>query len=219
MATVIGPPPEVREQRVVLNHVSWETYERLLADHIDARSPRFTYNRGILEIMSPSTKHERFSGVLADVAALVAEERGVEFMDLRSVTLRRPDLERGVEPDSCFYLQHLQNVERISGGEEIDLIVDPPPDLVIEVEITSPALSKLPIYASFGVPEIWLTDGRGVRILRLAAGEYKSSEQSEVLPPLNESVLSDFLEQSKTLKPLAWRKMVRNWARERSSQE
>jgi len=89
---------------------------------------------------------------------------------------------------------------------------------VIETEITSPAVSKLPIYASFGVPEIWLTDGRGVGILRLVADGYKRSEQSEVLPPLTESVLSDFLEQSKTLTTLAWRKMVRNWVRERSPQ-
>jgi Uma2 family endonuclease len=213
MATVISPPPQVREQRVVLNHVSWETYERLLVDNIDARSPRFTYNQGILEIMSPSGKHEDFSGVMADIAALVAEERGVEFKDLRSVTLRRLDLERGVEADSSFYLQ---NVERIIGkGEiEIDLSADPPPDLVIEVEITSPAVSKLPIYASFGVPEIWLTEGQEVRILFLVAGEYKRREQSQVSPPLTESVLSDFLQQSKSLKPLAWRKMVRNWARE-----
>jgi Uma2 family endonuclease len=217
MSTLISPSPEVREQRVVLNHVSWETYEHLLVDNIDARSPRFTYNQGILEIMSPSAKHEDFAALLADIAALVAEERGVEFKDLRSVTLRRPDLEQGVEADSSFYLQ---NVERIIGKEEIeiDLLVDPPPDLVIEVEITRPAISKLPIYAAFGVPEVWLTDGHEVRILRLVAGEYKRSEQSAVLPPLTESVLSDFREQSKSLKPIAWRKMVRNWARDRSTE-
>jgi Uma2 family endonuclease len=218
MSTVISPSPEVREQRVLLNHVSWKTYERLLADNIDVRSPRLTYDQGILEIMSPPTKHERLTGVLADIAAVVAEERGVEFMDARSVTLRRPDLERGVEPDSCFYLQHLQNVERIGAGEEIDLAVDPAPDLVIDVEVTSPAVSKLPIYASFGVPEIWLTDGQGVRILFLAGGEYKQRQQSQVLLPLTDSILSEFLEKSKTFKPLAWRKMVRSWAHERSPQ-
>ncbi len=215
MSTIISPPPEVREQRVVLNHVSWETYERLLADHIDASSPRFTYDQGVLEIMSPSFEHENLNEVLTMVGDMVAEEWGVEFMKAGSTTFRRRERGRGVEPASCFYIQ---NVERIRGKREINLTIDPPPDLVIEIEIASPAVSKLPIYTSFGVPEIWLTDGQGVRILRLAAGEYKRSEQSEVLPPLTVSVLSDFLEQSKTLKPLAWRKMVRNWARERTTQ-
>ena len=111
----------------------------------------------------------------------------------------------------------MQNVERIGGKREINLAVDPPPDLVIEVEITSPALSKLFIHARLGVPEIWLTDGQGVRILRLADGQYKSSEKSEVLPPLTELVLSEFLLQSKTLTTLAWRRLVRNWARQEST--
>jgi len=208
-------PAEVGEQRVVLNHVSWETYERLLADNIDARSPRFTYNQGVLEIMTLSSRHEEVTEAMAAVAELVAEERGVEFTNLGSTTFRRQDLKQGLEPDKCFYIQ---NVERIRGKEEIDLLIDPAPDLAIETEITSSAVSKLPIYASFGVPEIWLTDGHVVRILRLAAGEYKQSEQSQVLPALTESVLSDFLERRKTVTTLVWRKMVRNWARERNTQ-
>ncbi|HEY6290625.1 MAG TPA: Uma2 family endonuclease [Terriglobia bacterium] len=211
MPTIIGLPAEVREQRVVLNHISWETYERLLADNVDASSPRFAYDQGTMEIMSPSSKHEELTELLASIADLVAEERGVEFMNLGSTTFRRPDQERGVEPDACFYVQ---SVERIRGKDEIDLLVDPPPDLVIEVEITSPAVSKLAIYARLGVPEIWLSDGRGVRILRLADDQYRSSERSEVLPPLTASVLSDFLEQFKTLTTLAWRRMVRNWAQQ-----
>jgi Uma2 family endonuclease len=215
MPVVISPPSEVREQRVVLNHVSWETYERLLTDHRDARSPRFTYNQGVLEIVSLSSEHEDVNEVMARIVDLVAEELGVEFKALGSTTVRRHDLERGAEPDSCFYVQ---NAERIRGKRDIDLTADPPPDLVIEVEISSPAVSKLPIYASFGVPEVSLTDGQGVRILRLAAGEYKRSESSGVLTPLTESVLSDFLEQSRTLTTLAWRSTVRNWARERSAQ-
>ncbi len=215
MSSITSPPAEVREQRVVLNHISWETYERLLADHIDASSPRFTYDQGVLEIMTLSSRHEEFTEAMAAIAELVAEERGVEFINLGSTTFRRQDLKRGLEPDKCFYLQ---NVERIRGRGEIDLLVDPPPDLVIEVEITSPAVSKIPIYALLGVPEVWLADVQGVKILRLVAGEYKSSEQSEVLTPLNESVLSGFLERRKTMTTLAWRKMVRNWARERSTQ-
>ncbi len=215
MRTVMSPPPGVREQRVVMNQVSWETYEGLLAANMDASSPRLTYDQGTLEIMSPSIEHEKLKEALATIAELVAEEKEIEFEKLGSATFRRQDFERGAEPDACFYVQ---SVERIRGKREIDLVVDPPPDLVIEVEITSPALSKLPVYALLGVPEIWLTDGQGVRILQLAAGEYKSSERSQVLPPLTDSVLWEFLEQSKTLTMLAWRRLVRDWARERSTQ-
>ena len=96
----------------MLNHVSWETYERLLADHVDAKSPRFTYDQGVLEIITLSSRHEGFTEVMAAIVELVAEERGVEFVNLGSTTFRRQDLKRGLEPDKCFYLR---NVARIRG--------------------------------------------------------------------------------------------------------
>jgi Uma2 family endonuclease len=195
----------------VLRHVSWETYESLLADHADVRSPRFTYSEGMLEIMSPSSEHEELIQVMATIADIIAEEQQVEFKGLGSTTFRRRDLKRGTEPDACFYIQ---NVEGIRGKKEIDLRVDPPPDLVIEVEITSPAVAKLPVYARLGVPEIWLHDGRAARILRLSGDQYEDCERSGVLPSLTPSVLSEFSEQSKTLTTLAWRRMVRTWARQ-----
>jgi Uma2 family endonuclease len=210
MATTIDLAQEAREQRVLLRHVSWQTYEYLLADHADASSPRFTYDQGMLEIMSPSSEHEKLKEVMAAVADIVAEEQQVEFIPLGSATFRRRDLERGTEPDSCFYIQ---NVERIRGKKEIDLKVDPPPDLVIEVEITTPALPKLPVYARLGVPEIWLHDGRAPRILRLSAGQYEDTDRSGVLPYLTESVLAEFVEKNATLTTLAWRRLVREWAR------
>jgi Uma2 family endonuclease len=197
----------------MLRHVSWGTYECLLADHADARSPRFTYSEGMLEITSPSLEHEKLIQVLATIAELVAEEQQTEFECLGCTTFRRQDLERGAEPDSCFYFQ---SVERIRGKKEIDLKVDPPPDLVIEIEITSPAVAKLPVYARLGVPEIWLHDGRAARILRLSGDRYTDGDRSRVLPSLTPSVLSDFCEQSKTLTTLAWRRMVRAWAREQA---
>jgi Uma2 family endonuclease len=211
MPTTISPPREEREQRVALGHVSWETYESLLADHADARSPRFTYSEGMLEIMSPSSEHEELNDVMATIADIIAEEQQVEFKSLGSTTFRRRDLSRGTEPDSCFYIQ---NVERIRGKKEIDLRVDPPPDLVIEVEITSPAVAKLPVYARLHVPEIWLHDGRAPRILRLSGDQYEDCDRSGVLPSLTQSVLSAFCEESKTLTTLAWRRMVRTWARQ-----
>lgn len=211
MATIISPPQEEREQRFALRHVSWQTYESLLADHADASSPRFTYSEGMLEIMRPSSEHEELNQVLATIAELVAEEQQVEFKSLGSTTFRRRDLGRGTEPDSCFYIQ---NVERIRGKKEIDLRVDPPPDLVIEIEITSPAVAKLPVYARLRVPEIWLHDGRAPRILRLSGDQYEDCDRSGVLPSLTPLVLAEFCDQSKTLTTLVWRRMVRTWARE-----
>jgi Uma2 family endonuclease len=98
----------------------------------------------------------------------------------------------------------------------MDLSVDPPPDLVIQIEITRPAMSKLPIYAHLGVPEVWVVDRQTERILCLFddADHYQQSEQSRVLAPLTATVLSGFLERSRTLKTLAWRRMVRDWARQ-----
>jgi len=209
MSTLVSPPLHVREQRVVLRNVSWETYECLLAANADSSSPRMSYDHGVLEIMSPSLTRENLKETLAMIADIVAEEFGIEFLRLGSATFRRRDFKQGTEPDCCFYIQ---NVERIRGKRQVDLAGDPPPDLVIEVEVTSPALDKLPIRAHLGVPELWLTDGEGVRILLLDAGEYKPGPQSAVLPALAESVLSDFVRRSQLLTTLAWRKLVRDWA-------
>ena len=142
------------EQRVVLHNVRWETHERLLAEQADSSAPRFTYHRGELEIMSPSPEHERVNRRLAQLVLALTEEMGVEAKDLGSTTFRREDLERGFEPDSCFYIE---NEGLIYGKDRPDLSVDPPPDLVIEIDITSPSISKLPIYAQMGVPEAGAT--------------------------------------------------------------
>lgn len=212
MAAVISPPPHVTDQRVVMRNVSWQTYEGLLAANAGCSSPRMSYDAGILEIVSPSLTHENLKETLAMIADIVAEEFGIEFQRLGSATFRRRDLNQGAEPDCCFYIQ---NVERIRGKRELDLTMDPPPDLVIEVEVTSPALDKLPIWARLGVPELWLTDGEGVRVLRLEAGQYQPARQSAALPALTGTVLSEFLDRSKALTTPAWRKRVRQWARDR----
>src|ERR1700683_507304 len=116
MSTVAIPSPSVREQRVTMHNVSWETYEGLLFANADASSPRITYDQGELEIMSPSLKHEKLKEVLGGVVELVAGEWEVDLERLGSTTSRRRDLERGAEPDCCFYIQ---NVEQIRGKDEV----------------------------------------------------------------------------------------------------
>lgn len=208
MQTVQAPP----EQRIILSNISWETYERLLADHENSSAPRFTYDRGMLEIMSPNPEHEEANRQLAQIVLILAEERSINVRGLGSTTFRREDLERGFEPDSCFYIR---NEERVRGKKRIDLTVDPPPDLVIEVDITSPSLGKFPTYARLGVPEVWRYDGEKLSIHQLAGDAgYAEVRRSVVLPDLTTDVLTRFVSRSAILDWLSWVREVRGWARD-----
>lgn len=201
-------------QTVILHGVSWQTYESLLADHTDRSAPRFAYDRGELEISSPSPEHEKLNRRIAQLALAVSEEVGIEAEDFGSIAFRREDLERGFEPDSCLYMQ---NEERIRGKDRIDLAVDPPPDLVIEIDITSPSLDKHPIYARLGVPEVWRYGNGRLAILRLEGTGYVEVSESAVLPPLTGAVISGFVEKVKSMRRTAWLRQVREWARGQAS--
>lgn len=206
MATVISPP----EERILLHDVTWETYEQLLANYEDRSSPRFNYDRGVLEIMSPSSEHEEINDVFKLLVNALAEEWGVEARGFGSTTFRREDLSKGFEPDSCFYIQ---NVESIRGVRRLDLAVHPPPDLVVEIDVTHPSLDKFPVYAAAGVPEVWRYDGRALKILRLEGGGYAEAHESAALPRLTNEVLARFIEESRTMSRLEWLRRVRTWAR------
>src|SRR5215210_7276641 len=212
METVKNPA----EQRVLLRNISWETYERLLADNENNSAPRFTYDQRELEIMSPSPEHEKFNRRIAQLVLVVAEEMEVEAEDLGSTTFRRRDLERGFEPDSCFYIQ---NEEQVRGKNRIDLTVDPPPDLVIEIDITSPSFSKLPIYAQMGVPEVWRYDGDRMVVLVLEGSDYVAANESLVLPPVTSNALTDLVEKSKTTRRTIWMERARRWVRNSLQEE
>lgn len=197
METVESPA----EQRVVLHNTSWGTYERLLEERGDRRVPRFAYDRGELEIMSPSTEHESISYYVGLLVAVLAREGGFGLFGAGSTTYNREDVGRGFEPDQSFYVR---NADRVRGKSRIDLTVDPPPDLVVEVDITSPSLSKLPIYARLGVPEVWRHEGNRFSALVLENEGYVEAAESTVLPPLTGEVLSDLIEKSKSLDIAAW---------------
>jgi Uma2 family endonuclease len=199
------------EQRVIIRFVSWTTYEHLLADLSNQSSTRLTYDRGMLEIMCPLPEHEEWNRTIALLVEVLAEEMRIDVRNFGSTTFRRADLARGFEPDSCFYIQHEAN---ISGKSTIDLTVDPPPDLVIEVDITSGSLDKFPIYAQVGVPEVWRYDGQRLRIYILRAERYVESETSLALPLLTSTRLSEALARSKTLKRTALLRSFRTWVRQ-----
>lgn len=200
---------------MVLHGVSWRTYESLLADHTDSSAPRFAYDRGMLEIMSPTPEHEKINRTINLFVEVFAEEMGLDTGNFGSTTFRREDLERGFEPDSCFYIQ---NEEIVRGKARLDLTVDPPPDLVIEIDITNPSLNKFPIYARLGVPEVWRYDGEKVAVFRPEAEGYIEAPKSVALPSLSAEVISRFVGESKAAGRTAWLRKVREWARGQSGE-
>ncbi len=206
METVKNPA----EHRVILHNTSWETYERLMKERGENRVPRFVYDRGELEIMSPSTEHESIAYYIGLLVAVFAEEAGVDLYGAGSTTFDREDLERGFEPDACFYVR---NAERVRGKPRIDLRLDPPPDLLIEVDITSPSLDKFPIYARASIPEIWRHDGERLAIFELRGEEYIEVAVSKTLSPLTSEALSSLIEESSSLDIVTWMRRVRGWSR------
>lgn len=205
METIKSPA----EHRIILHNTSWETYERLMKERGESRVPRFAYDRGELEIMSPSTEHESIAYYIGLLVAVFAEEAGVDLYGAGSTTFDREDLERGFEPDACFYVR---NAERVRGKPRIDLSLDPPPDLVIEVDITSPSLDKFSIYARVSIPEIWRHDGERLAIFELHGAEYIEVAGSRTLPPLTSEALSSLIEKSSSLNIATWMRRVRDWA-------
>jgi Uma2 family endonuclease len=186
--TVIYADPQV-----VLRNVSWETYEKLLEDLSDCSVPHLTYDRGVLEIMNPTPEHEGFNNALNLIVQIVAAEIDVNVRALGSSTFKRKDVERGFEPDSCFYAK---SAERIRGKKRLDLAIDPPTDLIIEIDITSSSIPRMPIFAQFGVPELWQYDGSSLRMSKLQGDEYTGIDRSLAFPILTPRVLEDFVAKS-----------------------
>jgi Uma2 family endonuclease len=133
-----------------LSGISWQTYENLLTELGVNRRLRLTYNRGTLEIMVPSPEHERYKKVLGRFVETLGEELDVRIEPLGSTTFKRPELS-GAEPDECFYIR---NIQLIKGKKRINLQQDPPPDLVVEVDLTSSSKNRFEVYADMGVREI-----------------------------------------------------------------
>ena len=210
MTTVLHPPQLAAEERFVLHNVTWETYEQLLKNYESFSAPRFTYDQGDLEIMSPSIPHEAASDILRLLVNVICEERELDVRGLGSTTHKRADLLKGVEPDGCFYIQ---NVEAITGVEDLDLTIHPPADLVIETDISSPSVPRFPIYAALGVPEIWHFQNGEVRFFGLREGQYIRLTNSLALPGIPSDVVTGFVNEAGAMKRPQWLREVREWIR------
>ncbi len=177
MSTAFSPT----DQRLLLSDIEWRTYDRLLHE-LEGRHLRFNFDRGQLEIMTVSAEHERIKKLLARLFEVLTEELNMPILSLGNTTFRREESARGLEPDECWYIGHeAQMRER----ETVDLLIDPLPDLVIEIEISRSVLDRIDIYAALGVPEIWRCDGRRLTVEVLSeAGRYVASDSSPTFPQI-----------------------------------
>lgn len=180
------------ENRVLLSDISWATFQAL-ATESNRGGTRFTYDQGRLEIMPPSTEHQWLKTLIGRMVEMMAFQLEIAIRSGGSTTLLNELAERGVEPDECYYVA---NEARVRGRDDIDLAVDPPPDLAIEIDVTSSSINQLPIYASLGVPEVWLYHGGLLRAFVLGSdGNYQQQPQSAAFPFLSLDGFQQFLEQ------------------------
>jgi len=200
---------------ILLKNISWQTYESLLHELAQQGGIRLTYDRGNLEIMTPSAPHEKYKKILGRFVESVSDELNVEICSLGSLTCRREDLARGLEPDQCYYIQN-ENV--VWDKEQIDLNQDPPPDLVVEIDVTSSSIDRLSLYASLGVPEVWRYDGNRLIIYQLEAQEYVERDVSPTFPFLSQVEMLRFLELRRTTKENALIRLFREWVRSQIQQ-
>jgi Uma2 family endonuclease len=196
--------------RVLLRGISWETYQQLLAEHEETSGTHFAYDQGTLEIMVLSPKHEAVKHTLELLVEILAEEEEKDLYGLGSTTFQRADLARGFEPDACFYFTQ---ADRVRGKATIDLQVDPPPELVIEIDLTSPTLNKFPIFAALGIPEIWRYAGERVAIFTLSRNHYREQAYSPTFPWVTSAILTELVETGQRLPRPQWLRRVRQWAR------
>jgi Uma2 family endonuclease len=190
--------------------VSWEDYDQLLADLGDDYHVRVSYACGWLEIMSPLPEHEECADVVLGITREITRELGVKLETRGSMTIKSAWQSRGAEPDTCFYVQ---NAARIIGKRSLDFNTDPPPDIVVEIDVTNASASKFPIYAALGVPEIWRYDGNQAYFYHLSAEQYVETLHSRAFPFLTSTVLAQLIEQSKTEGQDAALDAARAWAR------
>lgn len=172
---IISFPPETR---TVIENVRWETYVAL-ADDRRGSVPRITYDRSLMELMSPKKEHEKIKTLLGRLVAAYAEAMEIDIESVGSTTFRREDLDRGFEADEAFYIT---SADTIRAKDEIDLAIDPPPELIIEVEMTSSAIRKLELFAKLGIAEVWRHNGSRLSLFQLDGDGYRQVDHSLLLP-------------------------------------
>ena len=202
-------------QRLVLQNITWKQYDALLRV-FDDRHLRLTYDRGDLEIMTLSCEHEGYKSAIGLLIMVLAEEFCVEVKCLGSTAFRLKAAERGLEPDQCYYIR---SWSRIRGKKRLDLRRDPPPDLVVEVDIESSSLDRMQIYASLGVPEVWRFDGKRLEVYCLSGDvrQYAKAARSPTFPQIKLAGVQRYLKRSLALDDTTLLAGFRSWVRKQQS--
>ena len=196
--------------QLLIKNVSWQMYKHILEELGENRNSRVSYSQGILEIMTPLPEHEAAKVIIGDLVKALLEELEIEFWSLGSTTFDKENMTEGVEPDDCFYIQ---NEAAVRGKKRINLETDPPPDLAIEIDITS--RTRFHNYEALGVPELWRWNGRKLEINVLQDGKYVESNTSRIFPNLLiAEVIPEYLVRSNFGRN-ATMKAFRYWVRER----
>jgi Uma2 family endonuclease len=199
------------DRAVVLHGIPWATYVAL-RDMPENWGLRMTYDHGELEIMSPSPLHEGLASWLGSLIEIWTIELDIPLRSCGKMTIRREALERGFEPDNCYYIDREPLVwDKI----ELDFDVDPPPDLAIEVEVSRDSAGKMPIYAAFGVPELWRISRRRLQVYKLAAdGRYVPRDTSLCLPDFPIARAQEVLLQLGAVRQTTLLRSFRDWVRQ-----
>ena len=196
---------------LVIHNVEWDEYEALLAAFGENKGLRLSYDAGRLEIMVLSTEHENYAELIKQIIGTLSLRLRVKVLHFGSATMRKKGHRKGAEPDACFYVQH---AESIGKRKHIDFSSDPPPDIVVQVDLHHDSLSKFPIYATFGVKELWRYDGRSLHIYHLKNGEYVAADASLALPMLTSSRLTELLDHSQAESQYDVLRRFEDWLRD-----
>lgn len=207
-----SPTKPVGEKRMAFRDLGWNGFKQIQQLLTERTQTRFTYDAGVLEITMPLESHERLARLIERFILILVVELGLKMKTMGSTTLDREDLLKSAEPDNGYYIQNYDLV----ADHEVDLNVDPPPDLVVEVDITHTDINKNTLYASMGVSEFWRFDGYVWQILCLENGRYVSQERSPIFSLIEKKDLARFLEAA-LLDEVAAEIEFRRWVRERCS--
>lgn len=194
-------------QVVQVPGVSWATYKQLNNERGEQPGTQLTFSEGVLQIMSLGPTHERLSYDMAKIVDILCETLMPDFQPLGSTTMSREDLEKGFEPDECYYFTHLEEVRALT---KISLDVDPPPDLIVEIDITNSSLNRLPLFAAVGVSEVWRYEDQAIKIYQLQSQMYVESEHSRWFPPISAAQLAEWLVANQTMLRGEWLQKIRD---------
>ncbi|MGC1217237.1 MAG: Uma2 family endonuclease [Phormidesmis sp.] len=201
-------PQPVGEKRLIFRSLDWQRYQTLRTTLGHERTIRFTYAQGTLEVTMPLEIHEFSAGLLGLFIRILAIESGMDIKTMGSTTLEREALDRSAEPDVAYYIQN----QPLVAGRDVDLEKDPPPDLVVEVDITHTDIDKLSLYAAMGIPEFWRYNGKVWRIYCLQGSAYEEVTVSPTFDRVPKVKLYEFLSMARQSEAQAERSL-RAWVR------